>query len=123
MKIEIKNLKEFNEFMEKKKEAIKKMLPSSVKDAVIYLHGKVKESIARGTFAPVAVDTGRFLNSVDFAGIDENTAKIFSELEYAQFIEFGTSKMNARPHFRNTAMAEEANVKWVFNNDLKKAID
>src|SRR3990167_983375 len=116
--IEIKNINEFRKFMEDKQKAIKETLPDSIKDAVLFLHRQVKESIARGTNAPVAVDTGRFLNSVDFEPTGKNEAKVYSDLEYAKFIEFGTSKMTARPHFRNTAFKEKEKVKEEMNADL-----
>lgn len=121
MKIEIKNLKEVENALKEKQIKLSK-LNEQTKGAVIYLQGKVKESIARGTNAPVAVDTGRFLNSVDMEAMDENVAKVFSDLDYSKFIEFGTSRMDSRPHFRNTMLVEQANVKEVFNNKVKEAI-
>ena len=36
------------------------------------------------------------------------------------FLEYGTSKMADRPHFRNTAMVEEANVVEVFAAKMKQ---
>ena len=120
--IEIKNINEFRKFMEDKQKAIKETLPDSIKDAVLFLHRQVKISIARGTNAPVAVDTGRFLNSVDFEVTGKNEAKIFTDIEYAKFIEYGTSKMEKRPHFGNTTFKEKDNIKQNFNVKIKSAI-
>lgn len=118
VKIEILGIDEFKRVMKNKQENAKKILPESLKKAVLYLHGKVKTSIARGTNAAVAVDTGRFLNSVDFDSTD-NMARVFTDLEYAKFIEFGTSKMAARPHFRNTAMVEKNKIREEMSADIK----
>ena len=118
VKIELQGVKEFKKMMEKKQENIKIVLPEAVKKATLYLHGRVKESIARGINAPVAVDTGRFLNSVDFEAVG-NEAKVFTELEYAKFIEFGTSKMMARPHFRNTAFKEQQKIRDEMGAEIK----
>jgi HK97 gp10 family phage protein len=122
VKIEIKNIDEFKSFMKEKQDAIKNTIPKSVFKATEFMFNKVKDSIARGTNAPVAVDTGRFLNSVDFEAVGPNEAKVFTDLEYAKFIEFGTFKMNARPHFRNTAFTEKEKVREEMNADIKAAI-
>lgn len=113
--IKILGVPEFKRMMEKKQAKVSEILPESIKKATLYLHGKVKESIARGTNAPVSVDTGRFLNSIDFAVIDKNTSKVFTDLYYAKFLEYGTSRMSARPHFRNTAMVEKDKI----HNDMR----
>jgi HK97 gp10 family phage protein len=118
--IEVKNVKEFETFMKKKQELTKEKIAESVRQATLHVHNAVKESIARGTNAPVTVDTGRFLNSVDFEATGDNEAKVFTELEYAKFLEYGTSKMAARPHFGNTAKVEFNNVKEKMNAEIKK---
>jgi hypothetical protein len=123
MKIAVKmEIEAFKKAMAEKRKAVEKVLPESIKDGTLYLRNKVAESIARGTNASVAVDTGRFLNSVDIDTISENAAKVYTDLEYAQFIEYGTSKMESRPHFRNTAFVEQWNLIQVFNNKVKQAI-
>jgi HK97 gp10 family phage protein len=119
MEIEIKNLEEFKKYMKEKQEKIKRIIPESVKKATFHVHNKVKESIARGTNAPVAVDTGRFLNSVDFDVVGDNESRVFSELDYANLIEYGTSKMHPRPHFKNTALKEKDKVRDIMNAEIK----
>lgn len=110
VKVELIGIPEFKAMMEKKQANMKKILPEALKDATLFLHSKVKESIARGTNAPVAVDTGRFLNSVDFDVIG-NESRVFTDIEYAKFIEYGTSKMGSRPHFRNTAFVNQKKIR------------
>lgn len=118
VKIEIQGIEEFKRTMQEKQNKIKNELPKSVQKATLYIHSKVKESIARGVNAPTAVDTGRFLNSVDFETTGENQAKVFTNLSYAQYIEYGTKKMAARPHFHNTAIVEANNVKEVMKSEI-----
>jgi len=108
--------------MQEKQDKIKAILPESVRDATLFMHGKVKESIAHGTNAPVTVDTGRFLNSIDFDTTGTNEAKVFTDLDYAKFLEYGTSKMEARPHFRNTTFVNQNKVKEDFNAKIKQII-
>ena len=122
MKVEV-NVEAFKKFMEEKQKIIEKQLPESVKNATLEIQKQVKESIARGTNAPVAVDTGLFLSSVDFEVTGQNQAKVFTDLEYAKFIEYGTSKMKARPHFRNTVFVIQDGIKETFGIEINEAIE
>jgi hypothetical protein len=112
------DLKEFKEFMKRKQANTRVVLPEALRKATLYLHGQVKTSIARGINAEVAVDTGRFLNSVDFDS-SGNESRVFTDLEYAKFIEYGTSKMEARPHFRNTAFVEKQKIRDDMGAEVK----
>ena len=122
VRVDVIGVPELIKSMKEKQDRLKMELPQSVKDAVIFLHGQVKLSIAQGINAPVTVDTGRFLNSVDFETTGTNEAKIFTDLEYAKFLEYGTSKMEARPHFKNTTFVNQVKIKEDFNAKVKVAI-
>jgi HK97 gp10 family phage protein len=113
------DVKQFTKDMEEMQNKVKEVLGDGVRDATLYMHNKVKESIARGINAPVTVDTGRFLSSVDFNPVGAYEAKVYTDLEYAKYLEYGTSKMDARPHFRNTAKVEKASIKDLFAAKIK----
>lgn len=49
---------------------------------------------------PPATDTGRLKNSIEFDKIGDLTATVGSNLVYAPWLEYGTSRMAARPFFR-----------------------
>jgi HK97 gp10 family phage protein len=118
MKVEV-DVAAFSRSMREHQNKVKDSIPACVRQATLHMHNAIKESIARGINAPVAVDTGRFVNSIDFEPIDKNESKVFSDLEYSKFIEYGTSKMQARPHFGNTAKVEKSRVKEVMKAELK----
>lgn len=118
VKVELIGVPEFKEMMEKKQAEMKKIIPEALRKATLFLHSKVKESIARGTNAPVAVDTGRFLNSVDFDATG-NESRVFTDIGYAKFIEYGTSKMKSRPHFRNTAFVNKQKIRDEMAAEIK----
>jgi len=117
--IEVIGIPELKRFMNKKQSAIKGAIPVGLRDAVLNMHGKIKTSIARGTNANVAVDTGRFLNSVDFE-VGKDFAVVFSRITYAKHIEFGTSRMRARPHFRNTQFRERDKTKRLIEAEIAR---
>ena len=117
IKVEL-NIEKFKQAMEEKQKKLKMLIPLGVRDATLLVHRQVKTSIAHGDNAEIAVDTGRFLNSVDFDMFGDS-GRVFSDLEYAKFIEFGTSKMESRPHFRNTAFVLTPGIKEVMGNVIK----
>ena len=49
--------------------------------------------------APMS-DTGRLANSITFDRVGDLTATVGSALNYAPWLEYGTSRMAARPFFR-----------------------
>lgn len=120
MKVNINliGVEELSRLIKDKQKDMQRQLPDQLRDAVLFLQGQIKTSIAHGTNAPVTVDTGRFLNSIDFDSMGDNSARVFTDLEYAKFLEFGTSKMDARPHFRNTLFVNQDNITYGFNNRL-----
>jgi hypothetical protein len=84
---------------------------------------EVQQSIFGNRGEPKSVDTGNFANSIQAQIIDQNTVSIFSEVEYAPFLEYGTSKMEPRAHFQNTAFRIEPTIKEEFNAAIKSVCD
>lgn len=117
VKIEIKGVDDTIKYLKSKRLKVDEKADIGINKASFYVQGKVKESIARGTNAPVAVDTGRFLNSVDVVS-EKDTGYVFSDIEYAKFIEYGTSKMQSRPHFRNTKDKEKTKVQEIIQSEV-----
>ena len=87
-----------------------------------FIQEEVKESIIGNRAEPRSVDTGNFANSVQFEKLGEAQGKVLSDVSYAQFLEYGTSRMKARNHFRNTKVRNEKNIKEIINKEVKKII-
>ena len=81
---------------------------------------EVQESIAGNRAEPRSVDTGEFANSVDIdaSNLKENSISIFSDVEQAKYLEYGTSRISPRRHFGNTKSRVESEVV----NNMKKAL-
>lgn len=116
-KIEISGKDDALKYLSSKKRKIDENADAGVNKATIYLQGKIKESIARGVNAPVTVDTGRFLNSIDIAS-KKSEGYVFTDVPYAPFLEYGTSKIAPRPHFRNTQAKENNKVQKIIQEEV-----
>jgi len=94
---------------------IKQAVSRAVVGTALELQGNIKTSIARGPASgrdrgdgsrasapgqPPMTDTGRLVNSIEFDRIGDLTATVGSKLAYATYLEYGTSRMEARPFFR-----------------------
>ena len=66
------------------------------------------------------VDTGNLRNSITHAQYDEDTEVIGTNVEYAPYVELGTSKMSARPYLRPAAENHAEEYRMIWNNELKK---
>ena len=110
MKVHIIGVKEAVQMLDVKNKEILQKVNSAINSAALDVEREVKISIARGTNAPIAFDTGRFCRSVNVVpGIMK--ASIETNVEYAKFIEYGTKKYPyPRPHFKNTAAREREKV-------------
>ena len=65
------------------------------------------------------VRTGRLKNSISHAS-DDNTAYIGTNLEYAPFVELGTSRMRPRPFLKNAIVKYQDDYKKIIEEGLKE---
>jgi hypothetical protein len=118
--IDIKGIPEVKKFLRTKDQNIKKDIQRGIVKSAVFLQGEVKDSIAGRKAEPISVDTGRFLNSVEFQ-IGNLEAKVFSQLPYARKLEFGTNFKNSpRKHFRNSSDRAKPKIRNIIANEVKK---
>lgn len=67
-----------------------------------------------------AVDTGNLRNSVTHYIKNDNTAYIGTPVYYGVYIEFGTSRMKARPFLRPAARDHVLEYQQIFQSELSK---
>ena len=88
------------------------------------VYGKHKASAPGET---PAVDTGNLVNSInttlDRASATEAWANVGPTVEYGAYLEFGTSKMAARPFMRPGLDSSEDKIRDTIKTFLKQAID
>ena len=73
----------------------------------VYTRGSVSHQ-ASAPGQPPAIDTGTLINSVNVDDVTPTEAVLGVGAEYAEYLEFGTSRMEARPFLR-PAMDENEN--------------
>ena len=107
--IKIEGIPKAKAFMNKKVKLAIERADEGIKVGGLHLQGEVVESIAGHRAEHDSVDTGRFKNSigVDFKKLQAN---ISTNVSYAKFLEYGTSRFTARHHFRNTMERNKSKV-------------
>ena len=95
-------------------------IPSALKKIGLFMQNEVKLSIAGRKAEPTSVDTGRFLNSVEFQ-VDERKDEviIFSDVEYSKNLEFGTTRLAPRKHFNNSKDRNIPEITKILNDKVK----
>jgi HK97 gp10 family phage protein len=118
--IQIKGIEEAQQFLKKAGKETFDNANKAIVKAGFYVEGEVKESIAGHRAEHVSVDTGRFLNSVKAEQKQVLTATISTNVPYAQFLEYGTSRFRPRRHFTNSAKRNEKKVRDFVEQEIKK---
>lgn len=67
-----------------------------------------------------AIDSGRLLNSITHTS-DGESAYIGTNVEYAAYVEYGTSKMAARPYLQPAATEHSEEYKAIFEQFCRNA--
>lgn len=90
-------------FITKKRLLVKNVgIPVGLLRGANELKEEVEASI-RGQRAELrSVDTGAFVGQIEIATSSTNTVSVLSPLTYPKYLEFGTSRIPARRHFRNS---------------------
>lgn len=101
MTIKIEGQDRLKEILDNIKTKTMQEVNVALAESAIILQEEAKASVEGFRAETRSVDTGAFLNSIqNFA--NGNEAGILSDVGHAIFLEFGTSKMEARSHFRNS---------------------
>lgn len=66
------------------------------------------------------VDTGRLRNSITHAQEDDTTEIIGTNVEYATYVEMGTSRMKAQPYLKPAAQDHQAEYQRIFQAEFGK---
>jgi len=117
VKIEVHGIPEARVYLKKQNKLKIQQASDAIKQATLYVEGEVKQSIAGHRPEPKSVDTGRFLQSVHSTS-NAMEGKIISDVNYAQFLEFGTSKLSARRHFQNSLERNRNKIRDFIKNKL-----
>lgn len=84
-----------------------------------FLEGEIKQSIAGRRVELRSVDTGRFMQSVNTSRTGRDSVLVSSSVFYGPFLEYGTSKLPARSHFRNSVHRNRKAVLELFEKLMK----
>jgi len=118
VKISVEGIPELKEYLKNKVNKIKSKEQMGLTKAALFMQGEVKSSIAGQRAEPTSVDTGRFLNSVDI-NIGKIDAIIFSDIPYANHLEYGTTRIKPRSHFRNSKARNQDKVIEIIEKEIK----
>ncbi|MFA5133005.1 MAG: HK97 gp10 family phage protein [Candidatus Paceibacterota bacterium] len=88
-------------FLNKELKRVEKELNEGVSQATMFLQGEIVKSISGAKSETRSVDTGRFMQSVQ-STVNLGVGHVHTNVEYAPFLEYGTSRLSPRRHFWNS---------------------
>lgn len=136
--IKLEGSKELQAALRNMTEEVRGEVSKAVIGTAMELRGDVVKSIQRGPASgttyqkynprrthtasapgqPPMTDTGRLAKNIQFDKVNDLTATVGSDVAYAAYLEFGTSRMAARPYFRPAT----EKIRDKFNKRLETAI-
>jgi len=119
IKLSVTGIKKVTSFLEGKNMKCALAAHKGLQKAGFFIEAEVKKSIAGQRAEPRSVDTGRFLQSPTTKFV-KDTAVVSSDVEYAKYLEYGTTKMAARHHFTNTRERNKKMVVKIIENEINK---
>ena len=91
----------------------------AVGKAAFFLQSEVQESIAGHRAEPTSVDTGTFLRSIKAVHNQLLQASVYTNVEYAKYLEYGTIYIQPRPHFRDSLLRNHLEIVNFIKNAIK----
>ena len=116
--IEVFGAEEVEKYLKDKTKEVQQRAAKAAMEAGFYMVGEVKESIAGQRDEPRSVDTGRFLNSVTMGETDDGTVVVYTDVEYAEGLEYGTTRLAPRRHFNNSADRNREKIKKFYEIEI-----
>lgn len=109
------------------KDHIVSAMVSTMDKIGLFMEREVKASIAGQRDEHPSVDTGRFLNSVSSSTSQEISshalqAVIYTEVDYAKYLEYGTSSISPRAHFSNSLARNRSEVQSMMKEEVEHAV-
>jgi len=119
--IEVKGINEAAAYLKKESSRIEKEANEGVLQAVMHMEGEVKKSISGHYAEPTSVDTGRFMGSVA-SQVSNGIGYVYTQVKYAPFLEYGTSRIAPRYHFRNSLERNRNKIREIIASRIAKTI-
>jgi len=116
--VEIRGMEEAVKLINSTADNAVKGAMNGITKATLYTEGEVKQSIAGARAETKSVKTGRFLQSVT-SDVQGATGIIYSDVEYAKHLEYGTAKIHPRNHFRNSLTRSREKILEYIKADVK----
>lgn len=108
--VKIKGLQALNRNLNAKQNKIIKKLSRAIHSAGLFMEGEIKESISGHRAEKMSVDTGNFMRSIFTDNSRDFSSLVGTPVHYAKYLEFGTSRMAPRSHFRNSLIRNERKI-------------
>jgi len=121
VKVKLYGVRNVLRYLSIKEAAVNKGIDEGSIQAANLLKEEVKASIRGQRAEPKSILSGKFIDSVELA-TQKNAVVVFSDVEYAKFIEFGTRKINPRSHFKNSADRNKNKITKIMKNSVGKKL-
>ena len=94
----------------------------AIQEAALFVEGEVKMSISGQRAEPKSIDTGEFRRRMGVNKTGKFQRTLSSHVKYAPHLEYGTSRIKPRRHFRNSLTRSEGKIEKFIAEAIREAI-
>ena len=118
VKFQISGIGKTKTFLNLKKKQIGVNLAVGLKKATGVLKKEIESSIEGNKAEPRSIDTGEFRKSIKTTNT-KDTGTVSSNVKQSAYMEYGTSKIKERRHFRNSVARKTSEIKNILKDSIK----
>ena len=121
MDFEVTGIKEVNAQLKKNEIKIRRSISTAMNKISLFMEDEVRQSITGHRNELKSFDTGNFSarlssrNTLDSATIQDGTG-------YGKYLEYGTSRLGERRHFRNSLARNKNKITNFLKSEIKKSV-
>lgn len=121
MSFKIFGLQKANLYLKNSKAGVKRGTSKAMNTISLFMEDEVRQSITGHRAEIKSVDTGNFSARL-FSRSNSDSAMIKDGTSYGKYLEYGTSRLGERRHFRNSLARNKNKIKDYLNSQIKKSV-
>jgi HK97 gp10 family phage protein len=109
-------------FGDKAIQGMEQAVSLALEASALLVEGQAKNICPVGKYPPGSGRVGGNLRNSITHEVEGKEAKVGTNVEYAPYVELGTSKMAAQPYLNPALEANKGNIKRIFADAIKKGV-
>lgn len=118
IQMKVYGIREVQQALKTKNQDLLNKADKGILQALQFLNREIVLSIAGQRAEKKSVDTGRFMSSIKYKKLGLLNGKVYSNVGYGPHLEYGTTNIKPRRHFRNSAARNRVKINEIIKRNM-----